>query len=187
MAPIVLIDRACSLYRKCFVRVDRPNDAPSDKSGKGGWWTYVAQGDPDGRGGRKGMSGKGTGEYRKGQTPSDIASRSGSPEEGMSLRPDLDGMLFDGPDAMMLMAQGGNGNGNYQHPGMGDGMGGVPFNEGSSRSSGMGGGSMGSTYADQAQTLAMAAQILNGYRPDQSTQHQSLQGGGGGSGSGPPR
>jgi len=137
------------------------------------------------------MSGKGTGEYRKGQTPSDIASRSGSPEEGMSLRPDLDGMLFDGPDAaMLLMAQSGNGNGNGNyHPGMGDGMVGVPLNEGPSRSSGMGGGSMGSSYADQAQTLAMAAQVLNGYRPDQSTQHQSLQGGGGGggSGSGPPR
>lgn len=77
--------------RKCFVRVDRPNDAAADKSGKGGWWTYVAQGDPDGRGGRKGLSGKGTGEYRKGQTPSDIASRSGSPDdERFSGRHELD-------------------------------------------------------------------------------------------------
>lgn len=71
------------LSRKCFVRVDRPSDNAADKAGKGGWWTYNPGTDADGRPGRKGLSGKGTGEYRKGSTPSDIASRSGSREREM--------------------------------------------------------------------------------------------------------
>ncbi|KAJ9098135.1 hypothetical protein QFC21_004464 [Naganishia friedmannii] len=69
--------------KKCFVRVDRPSDNAADKAGKGGWWTYNPGTDADGRPGRKGLSGKGTGEYRKGSTPSDIASRSGSREREM--------------------------------------------------------------------------------------------------------
>lgn len=72
------------LFRKCFVRVDRPSDNAADKAGKGGWWTYNPGTDADGRPGRKGLSGKGTGEYRKGSTPSDIASRSGSREPEMA-------------------------------------------------------------------------------------------------------
>lgn len=72
-------------HRKCFVRVDRPSDNAADKAGKGGWWTYNPGTDADGRPGRKGLSGKGTGEYRKGSTPSDIASRSGSREREMEV------------------------------------------------------------------------------------------------------
>lgn len=63
--------------------MDRPSDNAADKAGKGGWWTYNPGTDADGRPGRKGLSGKGTGEYRKGSTPSDIASRSGSREREM--------------------------------------------------------------------------------------------------------
>jgi hypothetical protein len=79
----ILLSRRLTIarsYRKCFVRVDRPSDNAADKAGKGGWWTYNPGTDADGRPGRKGLSGKGTGEYRKGSTPSDIASRSGSRE-----------------------------------------------------------------------------------------------------------
>lgn len=67
------------------MRVDRPSDNAADKAGKGGWWTYNPGTDADGRPGRKGLSGKGTGEYRKGSTPSDIASRSGSREREMEV------------------------------------------------------------------------------------------------------
>lgn len=65
------------------MRVDRPEGSKgqSEKGGKGGWWTYVPGTTEDGRpGGKKNATGKGTGEYRKGSTPSDIASRSGSQE-----------------------------------------------------------------------------------------------------------
>lgn len=80
--------------RKCFVRVDRPSEV-SDKSGKGGWWTYVAQNDPEGRGAR---GGKGTGEYRKGTTPSDIASRSPSPADGSKVGPLPNDQIYPGGD-----------------------------------------------------------------------------------------
>lgn len=79
-------------YRKCFVRVDRPSDNAADKAGKGGWWTYNPGTDADGRPGRKGLSGKGTGEYRKGSTPSDIASRSGSREPEVAMESQQNGV-----------------------------------------------------------------------------------------------
>lgn len=64
-----------SSHRKCFVRVDRPAEGLLDKSGKGGWWTYSPEAVDGGRPGRKGAHGRGTGEYRKGTTPSDIAEK----------------------------------------------------------------------------------------------------------------
>ena len=106
------------------------------------------------------MSGKGTGEYRKGQTPSDIASRSGSPEEGAGSR--SDGMAFEGQDAMSALTGGAY---------AGNGVAG-PGQDGAARSDG--------SYTDQAQTLAMAAHVLNGYHPEQHPQHlhqQNMQGG----------
>jgi hypothetical protein len=146
------------------VRVDRPNDAIGDKSGKGGWWTYVAQGDPDGRGGRKGLSGKGTGEYRKGQTPSDIASRSGSPDEGIPRLHEEGPIGMDDHEHMAVMMSRG------YIPSMG-----IEFDTSSSRGEGLllpGGAGVpappiGIPYQDQAQTLAMAAHVLNGYRQEQ--------------------
>jgi hypothetical protein len=123
------------------------------------------------------MSGKGTGEYRKGQTPSDIASRSVTPElEGMSHRPDhhlLEGLIFDSArDRLGLMdpneGEYGLGEGGVEMTGVqDDSMDGGPL----SRSVIGGSGGIG-PYTDQGQTLAMAAHVLNGYRPDTQHQHQ---------------
>lgn len=55
--------------------MDRPAEGILDKSGKGGWWTYAPEAVDGGRPGRKGAHGRGTGEYRKGTTPSDIAEK----------------------------------------------------------------------------------------------------------------
>jgi hypothetical protein len=100
------------------------------------------------------MSGKGTGEYRKGQTPSDIASRSGSPEEGMGSRSDgMNALGFENQDPMTALAgEAYVGNGKA-----------APDQEVMARSDVT---AAGASYTDQAQTLAMAAHVLNGYHPE---------------------
>ena len=113
------------------------------------------------------MSGKGTGEYRKGQTPSDIASRSGSPEDGMAQHSDhLNALGFDEQETITALSSAA-----YANDGM---IGSGP--DGSDRPDM---GAAGLSYVDQAQTLAMAAHALNGYQPEQQLQnpHQQLQGG----------
>lgn len=110
------------------------------------------------------MSGKGTGEYRKGQTPSDIASRSGSPEEGMGQRSDHTNALgFDEQETMAALSSAA-----YAADGM---M--LPGHDGVDRAD-IGDGEV--SYAGQAQTLAMAAHALNGYQPEHHL-HQPVQSG----------
>jgi hypothetical protein len=71
-------------------------------------------------------------------------------------------MAFEGQDAMSALTGGAY---------AGNGVAG-PGHDGAARSDG--------SYTDQAQTLAMAAHVLNGYHPEQHPQHlhqQNMQGG----------